>query len=689
MEAVKLNDEETKLSSLEELALERRNLVFGAAGMGKSSLCRFLCQEWACDRAWQKKPFDCVIYVNLLDEFAAPSVASTEVDVIQSVVFNRDKLKRVHARWFWLWSRKRTVLWMLDGYDEVEHLIRGTVFSRLWDGSFPDSDASHVLVTARPSIACAGDERIQQSKYQCYQLEGFKESDIRDYASFYFERRAGGLPLDCKWVKEMGRTPLMLELLCFAYDQDEGLGEQSQHLSKAALFEKVLSLQLYLSGYKHRWWDKDSKRGGVLEEAKDALCEAGWRSFFQGRGYVKESELSHKGRQYVVESGLLRKVKADEEAWMWNHFSLQEFVAAKWACVQCCDKLAAVRQKMGPKSNMFFAFVCGVGGKAFDCLHQWYPCEEIAKQLSRVDEAVKGGLSREAIQGRWKDVEEEPLSWLEEDAGGGRLAPTLARHWKDLGTRYGSLLMDLATRRGWNEAIKFLVLHFNQYLRVRKYFHKVVCPNADVAMARWIFANVKYKKDFWVSSLCIACAHGSSVEMLEFLVKEAGADVNARSDGLTPLGCVTESYCDTQVISWLVEHGADVNCGYHSPLVGALQNDNFDYESLLPILNCLREHGASVNVVDQNGCSPLCKAFCPKALQWLADRGANCSNPCQGSSPLHHAVAADNAAVLEWWIEKYSSLCKEWSKKCQTPLDLVTSDTSEQVIRLLKRIEKC
>ena len=135
---------------------------------------------------------------------------------------------------------------------------------------------------------------------------------------------------------------------------------------------------------------------------------------------------------------------------------------------------------------------------------------------------------------------------------------------------------------------------------------------------------------FWLcgTPLCVAAAYGN-LEILSCLV-ENGADINAATNyvpGLTPLMfAVQESHIDA--VNYLLDQGADVNLQQESGYTAlhfAAANGYFN------ALKCLIKHGTDVNARDKNNRTPLmlaCESVNKKAIDSIyekyRDQAAKC-----------------------------------------------------------------
>jgi ankyrin repeat protein len=387
-----------RVVSLETLCELPRCLLFGVGGIGKSSFCLSLCRDWANDQA----KFDCVVYVDLVAELAkegAPFVSLN--DVVFAVVFKSDKSSQRLCHDFTVWLSKPAtrVLWVLDGCDQVEHKLRGTIFSQLQNGTFAQGQDKHVLLVTRLELT-EGPSRIDRNKYQCYELLGFDDDTVLQYIHAYFvdtpekrlELRATlgfskeFLVYSCNrdrprtfrkwgnisWIHEAAKNPLLLDLMCDLFDRTSNLNDLSR---KTRLYEKVFDLCLRANGELHQWWEKECHSDGKLKKAWMALCCTAWTSLVDEekvKGIVSRSQLS---KQWIVESSFLDKI--DRDTWKWTNFTFQEFLAARWVCHympidQVGPALKDARQNFG---DVFVGFVIGMEGKnqALTCLEQWMP----------------------------------------------------------------------------------------------------------------------------------------------------------------------------------------------------------------------------------------------------------------------------------------------------------------------------
>ena len=143
------------------------------------------------------------------------------------------------------------------------------------------------------------------------------------------------------------------------------------------------------------------------------------------------------------------------------------------------------------------------------------------------------------------------------------------------------------------------------------------------------------------------CRSGTPLQV--GLMIKAGADVNARGFGLTPLEAAAANNKDTEVLRLLIQAGADVNAknnGGVTPLMFAAS-----YNSNPEVLLMLIQRGADANAKDNDGVTPLMSAVRnnnPEVSRALIQEGAdaNAKNN-KGETALNLALKRGEAYIPE------------------------------------------
>ncbi|MBE6435495.1 MAG: hypothetical protein E7030_04755 [Akkermansiaceae bacterium] len=157
-------------------------------------------------------------------------------------------------------------------------------------------------------------------------------------------------------------------------------------------------------------------------------------------------------------------------------------------------------------------------------------------------------------------------------------------------------------------------------------------------------ANPHVRRPGGDTALLSACIENNA-EIIRLLLL-AGANVNASNElGYTPLYQTTQSGNSTEIVSMLLQAGADTNRADNNGCTAlhnaALPDTEEDKTAALAVMRLLLEHGASVNVKDCHGDTPLlqCAQYgFAEGVRLLLEHGADPSlRDNNGKSPLELA----------------------------------------------------
>ena len=186
-------------------------------------------------------------------------------------------------------------------------------------------------------------------------------------------------------------------------------------------------------------------------------------------------------------------------------------------------------------------------------------------------------------------------------------------------------------------------------------------------------ANVAIKDKCGYTALHRACIiyHDCSPEVLSCLI-ENGADVNLSTDNnRTPLMTACE-YGHVNTVTFLIEHGANVNLQDRDGLTAV--HYAVRGSQACEILSCLMENGADVDAKTFDDCTPLMRAAeigDTKVATFLIEHGANVDLPDKtGATALYYALKCPGnlCEVMSFLIENGADINACTSYNCCTPL---------------------
>ena len=198
----------------------RQVLVFGRAGIGKSTFCRYAAYQWAAGAIWPE--YDLVILIplrSLTEQDYPAGIDHGLVDIVRKQYFSNLRLSDEDKQLLEEQIRKSRVLWLLDGYDELVQ-SKSSHLQRLIANLLKTSD--HIL-TSRPY-------KISLSYRVQMEITGFIDTDIPNYIKQFFDQLVNephhSLAKHDRLLSFLKRNPriwgiahipISLELICSAW----------------------------------------------------------------------------------------------------------------------------------------------------------------------------------------------------------------------------------------------------------------------------------------------------------------------------------------------------------------------------------------------------------------------------------------------------------------------------------------
>ncbi|CAF3789317.1 unnamed protein product [Adineta steineri] len=160
----------------------RNVLVFGRAGIGKSTFCQYIAYQWATGVIWQEYELIALIPLRSLTEDNYPILpAGTNyslIDVLRKECFSFDQyLSEKDETQLQEQFHNSRILWLLDGYDEIAQNVPTHLKSLLNDQLLK---TPHHIITSRPYMNTL-------SHFVQLEITGFTDDNISRYVKQFFE----------------------------------------------------------------------------------------------------------------------------------------------------------------------------------------------------------------------------------------------------------------------------------------------------------------------------------------------------------------------------------------------------------------------------------------------------------------------------------------------------------------------
>ena len=234
----------------DEPSTGRRIVISGAPGCGKSTLSRQLCK----DLSSKKLPnnYQMVVLVELR-ELIFRMKQDEELDLKHLFVKYASKSVNSYNVCDALdQSRGRNVMFILDGYDELEESLRSCSFLKkillTYDPTLYLSECD-VVITTRP-VTCKKLFTLVTDPHRHVEILGFKKEHIEEYIDKYFKGSDQSVVKKLKdrlcqlpHVRGMCRIPIVLEIVCKVHDLrgDHGIPETQTGIYQEYIIAELLN----------------------------------------------------------------------------------------------------------------------------------------------------------------------------------------------------------------------------------------------------------------------------------------------------------------------------------------------------------------------------------------------------------------------------------------------------------------
>ncbi|CAF1056983.1 unnamed protein product [Adineta steineri] len=221
----------------------KKILVFGRAGIGKTTFCRYVAYQWATGVIWRQYELVIVIHLRNLTDNRYPELSSGNkyslIDLVK-IEYCCENISDNDIERFNEQLDNNQVLWLLDGYDEIvqnipthlEHLLEQLL------------ETSHHILTSRPYLNTLS-YKVEM------EIIGFTDDNIQKYVTRFFAQHTNKTDDVLvqsknllKFLKYNPRIwgifhiPVNLELICSFWSNTDG--SITKTLTMTAIYDKMV-----------------------------------------------------------------------------------------------------------------------------------------------------------------------------------------------------------------------------------------------------------------------------------------------------------------------------------------------------------------------------------------------------------------------------------------------------------------
>ena len=333
----------------------KKSLIYGKAGIGKTTLCKYISYKWAKGEIY--KEFEYIIYLPLR-EWKNGGIKGAIKDYYYSL---DEKELNIDFNAY-------KILFLFDGYDELDSDKKKDLRDEI------DKYAlSHYIITTRPYGYQKSDFRVDEY----FETIGFTNEDVEKYIDAFFKEnndKAKSLKAYLETninIKHIGYIPLMLEMICSQWEQKEF----SESLTMTELYSQVV--EDILNRYSAQKDDKRVYKRKNRKKIKEQLGKLAFRGLtkqtilFDG-DFIENSVDDIFFEENVIYSGFLKSDAKEKDlldnCFEFLHLTFQEYFSALYVSMLSKEEQSEIIRdwKFYPHMQMFFAFLGGlIGDKEF------------------------------------------------------------------------------------------------------------------------------------------------------------------------------------------------------------------------------------------------------------------------------------------------------------------------------------
>ena len=369
----KLINREAFLSSYEEIhkpkepiAIEelidksKKSLIYGKAGIGKTTLCKYIAYKWAKGELYQE--FEYVIYIPLR-EWRDGGVKGA----IKDYYYSRDT-KDISID-----IESNRIFFLFDGYDELDaerkKILRDEIFK---------NHLSYYIITSRPYGYVSNEFGVDEQ----FETIGFTDENVDSYIEKYFSNKSeqqslkNFLKININ-IKHIAYIPLMLEMICTLW---EDKSKNNQTLNSPMTMTELYSdvVEYILNRYSAKKDDQRVYKRKNRRKIKEYLGKIAFEGLkrqkilFDGDFIEEIMDDTDFFEENIIYSGFLKSDNREKDlldnSFEFPHLTFQEYFSALYVSKLSKEEISEIVRdyKFYPYMQVFFAFLGGlIGDKEF------------------------------------------------------------------------------------------------------------------------------------------------------------------------------------------------------------------------------------------------------------------------------------------------------------------------------------
>ena len=323
-----------------------KSLIYGKAGIGKTTLCKYIAYKWAKEELYSE--FEYVVYIPLR-EWKNNGIKGA----IKDYYYSRDSQELTFD------IKAQKILFLFDGYDELNGDKKKALIKEIEHYAL-----THYIITSRPYGYQKSDFRVDEQ----FETIGFTDENVEEYIEAFFKKnseKSKGLKEFLQTnisIKHIAYIPLMLEMICSLWEEEE-------------FSDSLTMTELYSQSIENIFFEYTEKNGtAYIQDKEEEIFNYLGKIAFEGlkqqtivldKSIIKEKRTFFS--DYVLKTGFLNDGKAEKNnpllnSYQFPHLTFQEYFSALYVSKLSPNEQSEIIRdwKFYPHMQVFFAFLGGL-----------------------------------------------------------------------------------------------------------------------------------------------------------------------------------------------------------------------------------------------------------------------------------------------------------------------------------------
>ena len=324
----------------------KKSLIYGKAGIGKTTLCKYIAYKWAKGELYSE--FEYVVYIPLREW--------KKGGILQAI---KDYYYPLDSDDLSFDLKENNTLFLFDGYDELNEDRKKDLRNEI-----EKYGLSQYIITTRPYGYQKSDFNVDEQ----FETIGFTDENVEKYIEAFFKEnseKSKGLKEFLQTninIKHIAYIPLMLEMMCSLWEEEE-------------FSDSLTMTELYTQFIRNIFFEYTEKNGtAYIQDKEEKIFNYLGKIAFEGlkhqtiildKSIIKEERTFFS--DYVLKTGFLNDVKAEKSNPLFNsyqfpHLTFQEYFSALYVSKLSKEeqKKIVTRYKFYSNFQVFFSFFIGL-----------------------------------------------------------------------------------------------------------------------------------------------------------------------------------------------------------------------------------------------------------------------------------------------------------------------------------------